>query len=350
MPKTTERQQTLPAARKEADREHHPPPSRTVSTGVEHVVHARSHLHCPLFLHDRNPHAQRAREGEVSGRITGTPLGGTIGEGQETIDGDLYETDFIISYENWIRVGDAEFNTVNAASLACPENGTCLMEVFKDAYTTFTQTFIDENDNKTITFDLAGHRISGTQTIFNKSNVTIIDSSDDKTGTIEPDRVQMITNVNKLTLNGGNYLAYKTTSCIYNRQGSMTIEKAKFRSSTSGIENSAYLRINDVDLESTDVGIKNKLYVVNYVTVSAGSIDMYGGTIKAANTGITAGGSTITIYGGLVEAHTGISGGDGSLVVNGGKVHATPGKPLENYDGNIYVNGGEVIADNNIAM
>ena len=57
-----------------------------------------------------------------SGVITNTPLGAVTVDGNDTINGVEYETDYLIIYENWLRVGTHEFNNTTAASRYIQEN------------------------------------------------------------------------------------------------------------------------------------------------------------------------------------------------------------------------------------
>ena len=274
---------------------------------------------------------------EDTGRITGTPLGATIGENVETIDGVEYQTDFIVEYENWLKIGDVEYNSIDAASDACPENETCTIKVFKNPEITFVQTFKDANNNKNIIFDLDGHTIHATQTINNRSTVTIVDTSDEKTGTFEVGRIELLANYNTLTIEDGLYKSTNGLSVVSNRSGTVTVEGGTFRGSTTGFENRGTLIINDGLFEGT-YGIKNCVQDGSYCP--SGSITVNGGTIKGSSTGIIYGSTTVN-DGEILSDGDGIYG---SVTVNGGLVHAKNGYALTN--GSITVNGGEVISDN----
>ena len=71
----------------------------------------------------------------------------------------------------------------------------------------------------------------------------------------------ILTFSSRLIIDGGKYIGSKASSAIYNRRGSMTIEKGYFYSTTNCIDNNAALIINDVLMEGTNVGINNYDYV-----------------------------------------------------------------------------------------
>ena len=283
-----------------------------------------------------------------TGRITGLPLATIVGEGEEEINGELYQTDFIARYENWLRVGEEEFNSIDAASKAIPEGEEGTITVIKDANLIFTQHFVDngteETGYKKITFDLNGHTISSTQTIYVDSDVTIVDGSDEKTGTIKPTRVAGITNRNKLTIKAGNYLSEVVDEVIINESGLITIDDAYFKVNKYAITNNSNLVINDINIEESYEGINNK-----------GNTTVHGGTINGSNMGISSNYNynvgTVYVDGGTIYGENyGIGGGGASVHVAGGEVTSNTNNAIYSYHGNITVSGGKVTSNTNTAL
>ena len=280
------------------------------------------------------------------GRITGLPLACVGGEGEEEIDGNLYQTDFIVHYENWLKVGDTEYNSIDAASKAIGEGETGTITVIKDADLVFTQHFVDNGTEETgykhITFDLNGHTITSTQTIYNDSDVTIVDDSN--LGTIKPTRIAGITNRNKLTIEAGNYLSEVVDEVIINESGLLTINNAYFNVNKYAITNDANLVINDINIEESFAGINNR-----------GNTTVHGGTITGSDMGISSpynyNVGTVYVDGGTIFGENyGIGGAGATIHVDGGSVEANAHNALYSYYGSITVSNGEVKSNNSVAV
>ena len=279
------------------------------------------------------------------GNITALPLGAVIGEGSEIIEGNTYNTDFVSAYENWLRVGDREFNTINAASQYI--NGVGKIEVIKNADISFAQTVIDTDNNKTITLDLNGYTITTTQPITNESDLTIIDSSNSKTGTFNITHDIGIINSNKLTLNGGKYLC--TTDYPFQNNSQMIVDDAEFDVSNIAISNgksgytSASLVINDINITNSYKGVEN-----------SGTVTMNDGNIKSSRYGIynNALASSTLINGGKIDSeYVGISADwTASVTVNNGEIISNTDNAIYTYDGPITINNGTITSKNNIAI
>lgn len=273
------------------------------------------------------------------GNITGTPLGAITSEGEEIIDDTTYQTDFIIKFDNWLRVGDQEFNNLNDASKYITDDG--VIEVIKDVSITFKQQIIDEEGNKNITLDLNGHTVTTTQSIDNNANFTIKDTSDDKTGTLNFTKYDGIKNNHKLTIESGNYSS--KTNTIVNDGGEITIDGGKFNTLKTVVNNiEGTVTVNDGLIEQSVDAIINH-----------GTVYIKGGTINASHDGITNDYScnqTVLDGGEIIATNQGIGGGRCSVTVNDGSIKATDGYGIYVYDGNLYVNGGTITSINNYGV
>ena len=238
------------------------------------------------------------------GNITGTPLGSITSEGEEIIDDTTYQTDFIIKFDNWLRVGDQEFNNLNEASKYITDDG--VIEVIKDVSITFKQKIIDDEGNKNITLNLNGHKVTTTQSIENDSNLTIKDTSDDKAGTLNFTKYDGIKNNNNLIIESGNYNS--KTNTIVNNDGEVTIDGGKFNTTKTVINNvKGTITVNDGLIEQSVDAIINK-----------GTTYIKGGTINASHDGITNDygcNQTVLDGGEVIATNQGISGGKCSVTV-----------------------------------
>ena len=288
------------------------------------------------------------------GLITTTPLGAITLDGEETIEDILYQTDTLIVYENWLRVvGGSEYNTIDAASSAI--NGTeGTIEVIRDVDDiSFKQLFINTNSDVNITFDLNGHTIRTIQPIHNTLNVTIIDSSEDKTGTLKPIRNSSIINdeTGKLTLNGGNYLS--NIEDVIANDGEMIVENARFNVDNTAITNNRNLTINNINIEKSKIGI----YQTSSTKHSSGLTTLNGGSIKSSDIGISLSSTLAQSYnvvvndGNIISNKDGISGATGSVEINGGSILAKNGYGIyDSGSGGVTVNGGTITSDNGIGV
>lgn len=273
------------------------------------------------------------------GNITGTPLGSITSEGEEIIDDTTYQTDFIIKFDNWLRVGDQEFNNLNDASKYITDDG--VIEVIKDVSITFKQKIIDDEGNKNITLNLNGHKVTTTQSIENDSNLTIKDTSDDKAGTLNFTKYDGIKNNNNLIIESGNYNS--KTNTIVNNDGEVIIDGGKFNTTKTVINNvKGTITVNDGLIEQSVDAIINK-----------GTTYIKGGTINASHDGITNDygcNQTVLDGGEVIATNQGISGGKCSVTVNDGNITSANGYGIYVYDGNLYVNGGTITSLNNYGV
>ena len=288
------------------------------------------------------------------GEITGTSNGAMMSEGTDTINDTLYYTDYSSTFENWLRIGDKEYNSLDDACNDIEESAT--IEVIKNVKLTFKQTIVDESNNKNIVLDLKGFKVETTQPIENNSTFKIIDSSDDNTGTIKfTNSVGVINNDNsKLTIDGGNYQS--TKNIIIENRGQLVIENATMSSTSSIIENYNDLTINNINVTSSNIGIINTGEYLNNNTSRykyRGVININGGTINSTTTGILLSnkGDKVIVNNGTINSDgSGISGDYGSVIVNNGTVNSKSGNAIYTKNGTVEVNNGTIKSLNNTAI
>ena len=277
------------------------------------------------------------------GIITELPFGAVVGEDTETINEKLYNTDFVEGYDNWLRVGDEEFNNINAASRAIENEGT--MVVIKDASISFPQEiFNNESNNKKITLDLNGYTLQTNQTITNNVELTVTDSSQNKTGKYEAYSNNGIYNKAncKMTIDGGTYVS-NIDKPIYNR-GELIVENATFNVEKNGIynETGAILTINNIDITNSSTGIYNSgTFTMNNGTIHSNEqcINSYNGTLLTVNDG--------SLYSNKVV----ISSNSGDIIINNGYFESTTtGNAINNEYGKITINDGEIISRNGVGL
>ena len=325
------------------------------------------------------------------GNITGTPLGGVVGEGVEDRGEDgIYNTDFISNFAGWLRIGDTPYNTLNAASSSVGENEEATIIVTRDADVTFVQKVIDENHNKKITLDLNGHKVTTTQRIINNSNFTIIDSAPgtyDDTGT-GPGTLKIIKNdgiINeyKLNINSGrfesitDYLIINKTNEIDDNTNEV-IRGTEINGGTFNVVNTlvqngvyednrnkdGYLRINGINVETSKNTFINSYGLIEINGTKNKNTNEHTTVINATNN-IVNNETTVIINGGKLTAENSIvTGNYGNVIVNETKninltdenqvastdIKSTVSHALYSYWGTITVNSGNVTTANNTAI
>ena len=270
------------------------------------------------------------------GTITGTPTGGSVFKTEVEIDGTTYQKEYVDNFEPWLQVGSNYYNSLDEASDAVSDGGTII--VTRDVDITFVQTVLGEDKN--ITLDLNGKTITSTQTIINESILTIVDSSTEQTGSINPTRVEGITNNNSLTINGGNYNSTGDISIVNNKD--MIINNANVKAVEVAIVNNDSLTINDVTITDTKIGINN-----------GKTLEITGGTITTSNIGINNLNSaeSVTISDGTITStNYGIYGDYGDITITGGTISSTENNAISSYFGEIDIQGGTITSTNNIAI
>ena len=272
-------------------------------------------------------------DGYTGNTFTGLPLGYTVTDGEETIDGVHYETDYLSSRENWLRVGETEYNTINAASAAITESGT--IYVIKDANVNFEQEFTNTDTLKNIVFDLNGHTVTTTQNITNKTNisVTMTDSDPDKQGNLTFLRKTGFINNGEVIFEKGTYSS--NVDYIVTNNSGMRITGGKFNTS------------NNVVLNNSNLSIEGGIMNARMGVYNNGTTNMGGGEITVTDYGIRYG--TVTMSNGnIYSAYRGIS--DATIHIIDGEVHARDSYALYSNSGRITVDEGNIQSDNSTAI
>ena len=328
------------------------------------------------------------------GEITGTPLGGVVGEGTENRENNVvYQTDFVTSFEGWLRIGDTRYNTLNAATSDIEENETATIIVIRDADVTFKQELIDANKNKNITLDLNGHKVTTTQNIINNTNLTIIDSSEGTNhyedtgsgpGTLRILKNDGVVNLGKIIINGGRYESIaeqvffnkvKDSEVYYtgNFELGIEINKATFSVTNTSVRNGiyeneryrrGYLRVNGIKIESAKDGIYNSEGTIVINGTKDNTTGEYTTDITGTNYGIK-NESTLYVNGGYIHSNVrAISGSDNYLTVNeikninlndsnqaaSTKIYSKDDFAIYSYWGDIVINSGNISTDNTTAI
>ena len=319
------------------------------------------------------------------GEITGLPLGGVVLDGQEDREDIIYQTDFVSSFEGWLRIGETPYNTLNEASLAANENETTTMVVTRDTDIKFIQKILDEEYNKNIILDLNGHTITTTQDITNYSNVTIIDTynseekyddTGDAPGKIKILKNNGIINEGKLTINDGLYETLTEQVIINNASETnedeitkgMIINKATFNVPSTSFLNKGYTIINGVKIKSTNYGFISTGGSVIVNGTKDATTKEYTTVIDSDNIAIQSSnfyGPYLEINGGIItSSNNAIDSGAGTTVINETKkinqndenqvastvITSETGNAIWNETGSVTVNGGTITASNNTAI
>ncbi len=100
-----------------------------------------------------------------------------IENGTEEIEGDTYQTSYLGEIQNFLRVGEKEYNTFEKALDSIDTEGT--IEVI--ASVSISEEILIPS-TKSVTMDLAGNQIINTKMLSNEGKLRIIDSSEDSSG------------------------------------------------------------------------------------------------------------------------------------------------------------------------
>ncbi|MCR4581915.1 MAG: InlB B-repeat-containing protein [Bacilli bacterium] len=207
---------------------------------------------------------------------------------------------YLIDKEAFLQVADQIFNTFDEASAYIEENGTGTITVLKDSVIEELPTIVG---NRTITLDLNGHVITlNYQNIVNKSDLTVIDSSAEKTGRLISNNHRVLENQGNLTLNGVTISGQKSgTSTVWGSTGTGTITVKD--STIIGVHNSIIcdaaqkVIIDNSTLTAGTDGIK--------MNTAGANVTVKSGTITASEHGIIlegASNSSVTIESGTINA------------------------------------------------
>ncbi|MBO5530694.1 MAG: hypothetical protein J5970_04775 [Bacilli bacterium] len=272
-------------------------------------------------------------DGYTGNDFNNLPVGYTVTDGEEEINGVHYETDYLSRKENWLRVGDTEYNTINDASAAIEENGT--IYVIKDANINFIQEFTNTSTAKNIVFDLNGHTVTTNQNITNNTNIslTMTDSDPNKQGNITFKKNTGFINNGELIIDKGTYKSY--VDYIFTNNSGMRIVDGKLITTKTAVRNNNNLSIEGGIIEA-GTGVYNN-----------GTTNMGGGEMTVTSYGIRNGTVTMT-NGNIHSLNSGIS--DATIHIVSGEVHARDGYALYSNVGIIKVDDGNISSDNNTAI
>ena len=255
----------------------------------------------------------KGQTGGYSGTITTMPDGYTLKEGTEDIDGVIYKTNYLGENTAFLQVGDKKFNTINKAIAEAKETGNEIV-LIDDANTT-AQGTIDENVN--ITIDLNGHTLSMSQPLSSAGNLTLKDSSDEKSGKLvnssTNNNTYVIESTGTLNLGDVNILGYNGIKA----GGVTTIDGTKIELTNSGagvygVSSTTDITIENVSIVGTNgTGIQMDAgnIVVNNATMDGVYRDFYFRNYSA--TGTINGGS-------YTNATISVASHSGDLQINGG--------------------------------
>lgn len=265
------------------------------------------------------------------------------------------ENCWLVDHDNYLSVNGQEYNTL-AGAYAAVNSDSDIIEVIKDMdlLTDLSET----PSNKNITIDLAGHTIGYTQPLVNNGNLTMMDSSTEKTGKINNTNatLPLFDNKGTLTIDGGEYTgkfrAANNTGTIIINDG--TLKLSNDGDGFEGTVNGGRITMNGGQILS------------DTITVERANLVMNGGTIKTDITGRISGAITslsntdLVLNDGLIEviSSTGTSSATAiraryynDITINGGTVRATTSGPAAgsyamgieiDKNGSIDINGGLV--------
>ena len=194
------------------------------------------------------------------GYISGIPDAYTIKDDNEVIDEVAYEIDYLVPFNNFVKVGDVEYNSLNKAIAAIESAGT--MELIASAPIKAEVTIPAE---KNITLDLAGYSLTLSKKINNNGVLSIDDSSESKNGGITCTIENCLYNTGTLNIENGTYVGSNTI--IYNFEGTLNFDDG-------------YLEVKNTELNHNNVfGIYGRVDSNSKNSI----INITGGTIKVVN-------------------------------------------------------------------
>ena len=276
--------------------------------------------------------------GEFSSVVDGT----IIKNDQETINGEIYKTNYLVKQSDFLEVAGVKYNSFKKALEAIDSVGE--MKVIADANINYAMTVPKE---KEITLELNGHTITTSVTFINNGKLTIIDSVGN--GKIVNTKSYLVQNSETSNIKGELKLKNVTlkcgiSTCVNNYNGDISIDNTEIYSPTStGVYSSngtSIVTIKD-SLISTDrysaIDGYSKFIIDNstiytkssYAISNRGNITFNSGDISSDNSYAIYNYSVFVINGGLVESKNNIAiyntstyGYSGNMTINGGVVHS----------------------------
>ncbi len=271
------------------------------------------------------------------------------------------EQDCWLEYdEDYLQLPDGTTYHSLTAAYDHAENGETIT-VIRDAS---TQAVLPTN-TKTVTIDLNGHLLNYTQPIPNEGNLTITDSSQGKTGTINNEETVVIENHGTLTLNGGTING--TYNIVENNNGaSVTMNGGSIKGIDAGINNDrSTVTLNGGEIITTSVRHNNHGIYSNRgdviihnthikatvaedgkcwgVEVSGGSLVITGGHIEAINHGY---GEVNGVWAGNGAPATPVSGSSTLIEATNDSTNAK--SDVTAFNGSINLTNATIRAENNL--
>ena len=194
------------------------------------------------------------------GTITGLPDGATY----HTEESNSYlENTWLVNSEKYLEVGGVQYNSLTKAYEAITGNSGTIKVI---ADTSVESVLPHSPTDKNIIFDLNGHQLTYTQRFFNDGTMTILDSSEEKTGKLLHPGSDNATIVNSgnLTIESGYISAGR--QAVWNEEGStFTMTGGELHSTNIGIYNNGTSGTTDGKTRSVTTTIANaKIYGANY--------------------------------------------------------------------------------------
>lgn len=201
------------------------------------------------------------------------------------------ENGWLVLANAYLEVDGVSYATLDDAYNAITGNSGTI-KVIKT--TTVDAVLPASPENKTITFDLNGHELTYTQTMINKSNMTIVDSSQAKTGKLinnnSDANASTVRNDTTLTLESGQIVGI--TRAILTSSGSTTnidggqVTASNPNGAAYGIESNGALSINNgtISAEGTSetIGIKT----ASNIQIENSSITVASNAVSATNNNV----------------------------------------------------------------
>ena len=286
--------------------------------------------------------------------------------GTEEIDGETYNTSYLVPQKLFIQVGNDKFNSIQDAIDAVGTSGT--MKLIDTASISESSSI---PSGSTITFDLNGYTLTNTDRIINNGTLTIEDNTQDKKGELDAVNNDIVENKSILLIKSGNYKTNNNYIINSNSNSTTTIENGNFESysaiisssySTTIIKNGKYnMKSATPVIYSYNGAVQidggtftNTSGSSDSITINVpGNTTINGGTFinEAGNTMVIENGG-ITINNAIVESVNGnaISVSAGASVINNCTAHSVNGNAINIYRGGLTIEDGTYTSDNNTAF
>ena len=286
--------------------------------------------------------------GAYYGTISGVPDGTSIKDGNELVDDTTYQTASLEKEENFVRVDDTEYNSLNQAVSAIQNKGT--IQLIRNAS---MKNVLEIPENKDITLDLNGYSLTSSKEFTVAGVFTVEDSSESQTGVIESLAVNTINLTGTFNLNSGtiqkttaistsNFLIYATSGTI-NINGGKLLNGALNKNCYSiinGYGNKAELIINDGEIiNEVTANSARAITSVKNITVNGGSVSAYDLVINSSTTIIVNNGTITSTQNGYVILNT------SNVTLNGGIINGKVGA-----NSNVTTNNNPEINSKNVCI